>query len=113
MFQLTTEEAEDLVSQNVIPSRQSLGGSLPYAFTEQGVAMLSAVLKSQRAVQVSIQIVRTFTKLREMLSTYKELREKLEQMEKRYDKNFRVVFQLLDRLMTEETKPTRQIGFGN
>src|SRR6476620_1258666 len=66
MFQLTADEAESLVSQNVIPSRRSLGGSLPYAFTQEGVAMLSSVLRSERAVAVNISIMRAFVRLREM-----------------------------------------------
>ncbi len=83
----------------------------PYVFTEQGVAMLSAVLKSKRAVAVSIQIVRTFVKLREILSTHKQLREKVELMENKYDKSFKVVFQMIARLMKEDTEPKKRIGF--
>ena len=67
MFQLTNEEVEIMVSQIVIPSKQSLGGYFPYAFTEQGIAMLSSVLNSKRAINVNIQIMRIFTKLREMI----------------------------------------------
>jgi phage regulator Rha-like protein len=83
----------------------------PYVFTEQGVAMLSAVLKSKRAVAVSIQIVRTFVKLREILSTHKQLREKVELMEDKYDKSFKVVFQMIARLMKEDIEPKKRIGF--
>jgi hypothetical protein len=91
----------------------SWGGrrKLPYVFTEQGIAMLSAVLKSKRAVAVSIQIVRTFVKLREILSTHKQLREKVELMEDKYDKSFKVVFQMIARLMKEDTEPKKRIGF--
>ena len=71
-FQLTADEAEGLVSQNVIPSRRSFGGSLPYAFTEQGVAMLSSVLRSDRAIAVNIAIMRTFVRLRRILGKHKE-----------------------------------------
>jgi len=75
------------VSQNVIPHRKYFGGSLPYAFTEQGVAMLSSVLNSERAVRVNIAIMRVFVKLREMLSTHKELAYKLSQLERKIEKH--------------------------
>lgn len=84
---------------------------LPYAFTEQGVAMLSAVLKSQRAIAVSIQIVRTFVKLRQMLSTNKDLRQKIEALERKYDGNFKVIFKVIGRLIKEESIPKEKIGF--
>ncbi|MCX6761741.1 MAG: ORF6N domain-containing protein [Candidatus Moranbacteria bacterium] len=101
---------KNLKSQFVI---SSWGGHRkpPLVFTEQGVAMLSAVLKSKRAVAVSIQIVRTFVKLREILSTHKQLREKVELMEDKYDKSFKVVFQMIARLMKEDTEPRKKIGF--
>jgi len=83
----------------------------PYVFTEQGVAMLSSVLNSKRAVQVNIQIMRTFTKMREMLASHKELREKIEAMEKKYDKKFRVVFEAIHALLKEEKGPKRKVGF--
>ena len=75
------------MSQNVIPHRKYFGGSLPYAFTEQGVAMLSSVLNSERAVRVNIAIMRVFVKLREMLSTHKELAYKLSQLERKIEKH--------------------------
>lgn len=86
---------------------------LPYAFTEQGVAMLSSVINSDRAIQVNIQIMRMFTKLREMLETHKELKEKIEQMEKAYDKNFAMVFQAIKQLFEtdKEKKSRRKIGY--
>jgi phage regulator Rha-like protein len=84
---------------------------LPYVFTEQGVAMLSSVLKSNQAIAVNIQIVRTFTKLREMLSTHKDLREKIESMEKKYDNRFKIVFKAIAQLMKEDTLPKKKIGF--
>ncbi|MBI3590129.1 MAG: ORF6N domain-containing protein [Candidatus Melainabacteria bacterium] len=111
MFQLTSEEVESMVSQNVIPSKQSLGGHLPYAFTEQGVAMLSSVLNSTRAVMVNIQIMRTFTKLREMIETHKDLKRKIEDMEKKYDKQFQVVFEALKHLIEPIERPKRKVGF--
>jgi phage regulator Rha-like protein len=83
----------------------------PYVFTEQGVAMLSAILKSKKAVAVSIQVVRTFVRLREILSTHKQLREKVELMENKYDKSFKVIFQMIARMMKEDTEPKKRIGF--
>jgi phage regulator Rha-like protein len=87
---------------------------LPYVFTEQGVTMLSAVLKSKRAIAVSIQVVRTFVKLREILSTHIELRNKIEVMERKYrkhDDNFKIVFKAIARLMKDDAAPTTRIGF--
>ncbi|MBU1147814.1 MAG: ORF6N domain-containing protein [Candidatus Omnitrophica bacterium] len=115
MFQLIKEEAELLVSQNVIPSRRSLGGYLPYAFTEQGVAMLSSVLNSERAVQVNIAIMRAFVKIRQFLSTHKELARKLEELEKKtakHDTEIQAIFNAIKQLMAppkQKRKP--QIGF--
>ncbi len=112
MIQLTQEEADALVSQNVIPSRRSLGGYLPYAFTEQGVAMLSTVLKSKRAIHVNIAIMRAFVRLREILATHKDLARKLKELEKKYDTQFRVVFDAIRKLMAPpEPRRRRPIGF--
>lgn len=110
MFQLTEREFSNLRSQFVT---SSWGGTrrLPFAFTEQGVAMLSSVLKSPRAIQVNIQIMRTFTKMRRMLLSNKDLRERLEVLEKKYDKQFRVVFETIQLLLREDDQPKRQIGF--
>ncbi|MDA1353056.1 MAG: ORF6N domain-containing protein [bacterium] len=110
MFQLNENEVEILLSQNVIPSKKSLGGAIPMVFTEQGVAMLSSVLKSQRARQVNIMIMRTFVKLREMLSTHKELQEKIGQLERKYDQQFKVVFEAIKHIIYTEENPKR-IGF--
>src|SRR5262249_6326718 len=86
----------------------------PFAFTEQGVAMLSSVLRSHRAVQVNIAIMRTFVRLREILATHKDLARKLEELEKKYDAQFRVVFEAIRQLMTPPPEPEkkRRIGFG-
>ena len=84
---------------------------LPYAFTEQGVAMLSSVLRSKRAVQVNIEIMRAFVKLRKIFSTHKDLARKLEELEKKYDQQFRIVFDAIRQLMIPEEKPKRRIGF--
>jgi phage regulator Rha-like protein len=84
---------------------------LPYVFTEQGVAMLSSVLKSKKAIQVNIQIIRTFTKLREMIASNAELRRKLENLEKKYDEQFSAVFKAIKSLIIEKDKPQGEIGF--
>jgi hypothetical protein len=112
MFQLTAEEFAALRFQNGISKGRGGRRYLPYAFTEQGVAMLSSVLNSERAILVNIQIIRTFTKMREMLTHYRDLREKIEALEKQYDSRFKVVFQALEQLLREEEKPKREIGFG-
>mgnify|MGYP001612402608 CR=1 FL=1 len=110
MFQLSEKEFKNLRSQIVT---SSWGGRRysPYAFTEQGVAMLSSVLNSKKAIMVNIQIIRTFTQLRELLSTHKDLREKIENMEKKYDKQLREIFEVIKYLLVEETKPKEPIGF--
>ena len=108
--QIETLNNENLKSQIATSSH---GGrrKLAFAFTEQGVAMLSSVLKSKRAIQVNIQIIRTFTKLRELIATNKELREKIEKLESKYDQQFRVVFEAIKQLLAPPTKPVRKIGF--
>lgn len=112
IFQLSQDDVDILKSQIVI-SRSSWGGSrtLPFAFTEQGVAMLSSVLKSERAIMVNVQIIRTFSKLREMVANSEFLRLKLEAMEKRYDGQFSVVFDALRKLFSTETDEPPTIGF--
>ena len=115
MFQLTREEHDILRSQNVTSKPTGRGGrrTPPYAFTEQGVAMLSSVLRSQRAVQVNIQIMRTFVNLRRMLATHEALARKLTALERKYDRQFKVVFDAIRELMTPpEPKKRRRIGFG-
>lgn len=111
MFELDPEEAGILVSQSVIPGLGKLGGAAPMAFTEQGVAMLSSVLRSSRAVEVNIAIMRAFVRLRQMLATHKELAAKLEEMEKKYDGQFRLVFDAIRQLMTPPAIPKREMGF--
>jgi len=112
MFQLNEDEAETLVSRNVIPHRKYFGGTLPYAFTEQGVAMLSSVLNSERAVTANIEIMRAFVKLRKMLVANVELAGKLDALEKKYDEQFKVVFNAIRQLMTPPAPKKRPIGFG-
>jgi uncharacterized protein Yka (UPF0111/DUF47 family) len=80
------------------------------AFTEQGVAMLSSVLRSKRAIHVNIQIMRAFTQLRKMLSTHEDLKRKIEAMEKKYDQQFQIVFDAIKQLLSEEDKP-KKIGY--
>lgn len=114
MFQISELEAEQLVSQNVIPHRKFFGGSLPYAFTEQGVAMLSSILNSEQAIKINIAIMRAFVKLRELLSTNKELAYKLEQLEQKiekHDEEIKAIFNAIRQLMTPPETKKRKIGF--
>jgi hypothetical protein len=110
MFHLTKDEFDHLRFHF---GASSWGGQryLPYAFTENGVAMLSSVLNSKRAIQVNIQIMRTFTRIREMLSTHKDLQRKIDDLEKKYDQQFRIVFDAIRELMAPPAKPRRKIGF--
>src|SRR5256712_8348674 len=111
MFKLSAAEIKNLVSQTVIPTRGKLGGATPMAFSEQGVAMLSSVLRSARAVQVNIAIMRTFVRLREMLLSNADLARKLADLENKYDAQFKVVFDAIRELMLPPAPPKRQIGF--
>jgi hypothetical protein len=100
MFQLVPEELENLRSQ-FVTSSSGYGGRryLPYAFTEQGVAMLSSVLRSERAVEVNIAIMRTFVKMRELMASHVELARKIEAMEKKYDEQFQEVFTIIKKML--------------
>ena len=111
MFQLTNDEIDLMVSQNAIPSRKHLGGYQPYVFTEQGVAMLATVLNSETAIQANIAIMRAFVKLRQMLASNIELARKLNALEKKYDAQFKVVFDAIRQLMTPPESKKGQIGF--
>jgi hypothetical protein len=113
MFQLNNQDVSILRSQSV--TSRFWGGRRynPYAFTEQGVAMLSSILKSQRAIQVNIEIMRAFVYLRELLGTNKSLAAKLEALEKKYDSQFKVVFDAIRQLMTPASKDKPNIGFTN
>lgn len=110
MFQLTVEEIENLRSQSVI---SSWGGRRyrPYAFTEQGVAMLSSVLRSERAVRVNIEIMRAFVRLRHVMSTQVDLLRRLDELEQRYDSQFKAVFEALRQLMSPPAPARKRIGF--
>jgi len=114
MFQLTEEEVGDMVSQNAIPSKQVLGGALPYAFTEHGVLMLSNVLKSERAIKMSIRIIEVFVKLREVLLLHKDVSLLVEQVEKRLgkqDEKIELLFAYLSKFIEKDDTPRTQIGF--
>ena len=125
MFQITKKEFEVLKSQIVTSSRDdphlrsqivtsSWGGlrrALPYAFTEQGVAMLSSVLRSKRAIEVNIAIMRTFVQLRRLMDTNRDLARKIEALEKKYDEHFAEVFAAIKQLIAPPVPPKRQIGF--
>ena len=115
MFQLSRQELEDWRSQIVIskpPAKMGLRRR-PYAFSEHGVAMLSSVLRSQRAVQVNIEIVRAFVRLRRLLASHKDLARKLAALEKRYDAQFKAVFDAIRQLMapSPDSKKRGRIGF--
>ena len=114
MFQLTDEEVKNMVSQSAIPSRRHLGGTLPYAFTEHGVLMLANVLRSERAIQVSIRIIEIFVKMREMLSSHKDVLLKLEQLERKvtgHDDDIQLIFKYLKQLLAPPQEPRPKIGF--
>jgi hypothetical protein len=112
MFELTKEEFDNWRCQFVTSNADKIGLRYrPMVFTEQGVAMLSSVLKSKRAIFVNIQIMRIFTKMRKMLSSNEELKGKIESIEKKYDKQFRIIFDAIKQLLTDEEKPKKRIGF--
>jgi hypothetical protein len=108
MFVLSDKEINELVSQNVIPSKSKMGGSLPFAFTEQGVAMLSSVLKSKKAMQINIYIIRAFVFIRQYALTHKDLTEKLNDLEKKYNKQFSDVYEALNYLIGKEKQIEKQ-----
>ena len=114
MFQLTEQEVDSMVSQIAIPSKQHLGGHLPYAFTEHGVLMLANVLRSKTAMRVSVRIIEIFVKMREMLSTHADILLKLEQLERKvdgHDENIQVIFAYLKKLLNPPAEPRTRIGF--
>ena len=112
MFQLTADEA-DVLRYPIGTSKKGPGGRryLPYVFTEQGVAMLSSVLNSERAVLVNVEIMRTFVKLRRMLSSNAELSRRLDELESKYDRQFKVVFDAIRALMSPPLRERKEIGF--
>ncbi len=112
MFELTKAELENWRCHFGTSNGEKKGLRYkPLAFTEQGVAMLSSVLRSKRAIQVNIQIMRAFTQLRQMLVTHKDLKRKIEAMEKKYDEQFRIVFEAITQLLEVNEKPKKKIGY--
>jgi hypothetical protein len=110
MFQLNYQEVRVSRSQTVILKRGQNIKYLPHAFTEQGVAMLSSVLRSERAIQVNVEIMRTFVRLREMIASHKDLARRLSELEMKYDAHFKSVFDAIRQLMAPR-EPARRIGF--
>ena len=121
MFELAVEEADNLRYQSGTSSLRSQNGTsswggrryLPYAFTEQGVAMLSSVLRSKRAVLVNVEIMRAFVRLRQILGAHTDLARKLAALERKYDSQFKAVFDAIRELMTPPPAKKRPIGFGS
>ncbi|MEJ5351886.1 MAG: ORF6N domain-containing protein [Melioribacteraceae bacterium] len=114
MFILTQKEIDQMVSQSVIPSKSYFGGANPMAFTEQGVAMLSSVLNSERAIEVNILIMRAFVKLREIISSHEKVLEKLKELEaklKEHDEQIIQIIQVINQLISPPQKSTKKIGF--
>jgi hypothetical protein len=114
MFRLSEKEVDLMVSQNAIPSRKHLGGYLPYAFTEHGVLMLANILKSERAILVSIRVIEIFVRMREMIMTHKDILLQLEKIEKKmtgHDGDIALIFQYLKKLLNPSQPPRRKIGF--
>ena len=102
MFVISEDEINNMVSQNVIPSKSNFGGALPFAFTEQGVAMLSSVLKSKKALQINIAIMRAFVFMRQYALTHKDLTEKLKEIETKYDQQFSDIYEAIGYLMKKD-----------
>lgn len=111
MFQLSKTEIENLKSQSVTSSSWGGRRTAPYAFTEHGVAMLSSVLKSPRAVVVNIDIMRAFVQLRRMAAEHGDLTRRLDELEKRFDSNFQAVFEAIRALIVVETSPKQRVGY--
>jgi len=113
MFTLEEREVNLLMSQSVISKTLGRGGTRkpPMVFTEQGVAMLSSVLKSERAIEVNISIMRAFVQMRQMLATHADLKRKIEEMESKYDEQFQIVFEAIRQLLVEDEQPKKKIGF--
>ncbi len=111
MFELSLQEYHSLRSQNVTLKRGEHTKYPPFAFTEQGVAMLSSVLKSNRAIEVNIAIMRAFIHMRTLISSYKSLEAKINKLESKYDEKFAIVFEALKQLIRQESDPRKPIGF--
>jgi len=113
MFQLSADEVAELNRSQIVTGSQKHRDprSRPYAFTEQGVAMLSSVLRSKRAITVNIEIMRAFVKLRQLLVSNTELARRLDQLESKYDKQFKIVFAAIRQLMAKPVSNRKEIGF--
>jgi len=112
MFELTKQEFEDWRSHFVISKSDKMGLRYrPMAFTEQGVAMLSSVLNSERAIEMNIAIMRAFVQLRKIIASNEELARKLDELEEKYDEQFRIVFEAIHALIEHDEKPPKKIGF--
>lgn len=110
LIDLTEKDIQEMVSQNVIPSKSYFGGAIPFAFTEQGVAMLSSVLRSQKAIDVNIAIMRAFVLLRQHLADYNDLKEEIRKLEREMNRKFKDVNDVLRYLLSPKSKPI-EIGF--
>lgn len=115
MFQLNQKEFNQLVFSSGINDLRGGRRSFPYAFTEQGIAMLSSVLRSKQAIQVNIEIMRSFVKLRQLLASNEDLNQKIEELELKYDEQFHIIFKLIKKLIHEDKteKNNRSIGFAD
>lgn len=114
MFTLNNKEINKLVSQNVIPSKSYLGGAKPFVFTEQGVAMLSSVLNSERAIEINILIMRAFVKLREIISSHKKVEQKLKDIERKlgdHEDQILQIIQIINELISPQPAEKKRIGF--
>lgn len=111
MFQLTSDEKEQVIANCDHLQTLKFSPHLPYAFTEQGIAMLSSVLRSERAIRVNIEIMRTFVRLKKLLASHAELSHKINGLEKKYDAQFKIVFDAIRQMLNPPEKPKRRIGF--
>ncbi len=112
MFELTEEEVNDLVSQSVIPSKRKLGGATPFAFTEQGVAMLSSVLNNEKAIEINIAIMRSFVSLRKFAITYEELTKRVTEIEQQFPEIYKALNHLMDSNQQHQIQQERiKIGY--
>ena len=111
MFTLNDQEINKMVCHFGTPFKSRLGGAKPFAFTEHGILMLSSVLNSKRAIEVNIQIMRTFIRLRLILSSHKDILKIIEDLENKYDHQFKIVFDAIKILLVQPEKPKRKIGF--
>ncbi len=111
MFEISNEEKSKLVTNCDRLNKMKHSSVNPFAFTEQGVAMLSAILRSERAIQVNISIMRAFVQLRHYMHSHKELSDKIEKLEKKYDENFAIVFKTLKQMIQKKNEPRKKIGY--